>query len=288
MAEDQEEDQELSEEEKSNLEASLEDTGGYDHSADPGLKGKIQNILSNKKHLMLFGGGVLILLLAIGVGIYTMTSKPEMAVPVKKKQVEDVEEEINEEEDLTGSVEKFNIYKLDPFFVPIIDKGKETGKFISLSANLLLSNSALNKEIDRVLPKVRKNIYRILRRKRPTDFTLHRSNIEQRIKKEIITASNSLLLTGTGTVTDVFFSSFIMALHHLGIENNLWNSITSCEDNSKNLSNNNLKDYLLNKEYVSCEDVAFKFLGISLAGFNLIISLILLILSFAGNKRFRH
>ena len=72
------------------------------------------------------------------------------------------------------------------------------------------------------------------------------------------------------------------------IENNLWNSITSCEDNSKNLSNNNLKDYLLNKEYVSCEDVAFKFLGISLAGFNLIISLILLILSFAGNKRFRH
>ena len=86
----------------------------------------------------------------------------------------------------------------------------------------------------------------------------------------------------------IFFSSFIMALHHLGIENNLWNSITSCEDNSKNLSNNNLKDYLLNKEYVSCEDVAFKFLGISLAGFNLIISLILLILSFAGNKRFRH
>jgi len=211
MAEDQEEEQGLTEDEKSNLEASLDETGGDDDLADTGLKGKLQKILSNKKLLMLFGGGALVLLLAIGVGIYTMgskDSKPEITAPVKKQQVE---EEINEEdEDLTGSVEKVNIYKLDPFFVPILDKGKETGKFLTLSANLLLSNSALNKEIDRVLPKVRSNIYRILRRKRPTDFTLHRSNIEQRIKREIITASNSLLLTGTGTVTDVFFSSFII------------------------------------------------------------------------------
>ena len=208
MAEDQEEGQDLTDDEKANLEASLDDTGKEDETAGaPGLKGKIQGILSNKKLLMIFGGGAVFLILVIGVGVYIMNSKPEEVTSAKEEKAE---EEVIEEEKEAVDIEKVNIYKLDPFFVPIIDKGKETGKFISLSANLLLSNSALNKVIDRVLPKVRKNIYRILRRKRPTDFTLHRSNIEQRIKKEIITASNSLLLTGTGTVTDVFFSSFII------------------------------------------------------------------------------
>ena len=160
---------------------------------------------------MIFGGGTLIVLLAIGVGIYTLNSKPDTAAPVKEKKAEEeIKEEDDEDENEAVSIEKVNIYKLDPFFVPIFEKGKETGKFITLSANLLLSNSALHKEIDRVLPLVRKKIYEILRRKRSSDFKLKKSNIKERIKKEIIMASNSLLLTGTGTVTDVFFSSFII------------------------------------------------------------------------------
>ena len=210
MAEDQEEEKGLTEDEKANLEASLEDTGGDDEPADSGLKGKLQNILSNKKLLMLFGGGTLILLLAIGVWIYTIKSEPDKVAPVLKEQAEEEIKEEGEDEEKSVEIEKVNIYKLDPFFVPIRENGKETGKFISLSANLLLSNSALHKEIDRVLPLVRKNIYEILRRKRSSDFKLQKSNIKQRIKKEIIMTSNSLLLTGTGTVTDVFFSSFII------------------------------------------------------------------------------
>tara|TARA_Y100001960_G_C14769565_1_gene879075 strand:- start:399 stop:1037 length:639 start_codon:yes stop_codon:yes gene_type:complete len=211
MAEDQEEEQGLTEDEKANLEASLEDTGDEDDSkVAPGVKGKIQGLLSNKKLLMLFGGGALILLLAIGVWIYTIKSEPEKVAPVQKEQAEEEIKEEGEDEEKSVEIEKVNIYKLDPFFVPIRENGKETGKFISLSANLLLSNSALHKEIDRVLPLVRKNIYEILRRKRSSDFKLQKSNIKQRIKKEIIMTSNSLLLTGTGTVTDVFFSSFII------------------------------------------------------------------------------
>ena len=210
MAEDQE-GQELTDDEKTKLEASLEDTGGENDTAAPGLKGKFQQILSNKKLLMIFGGGTLIVLLAIGVGIYTLNSKPDKAAPVKEKKAEEeIKEEDDEDENEAVSIEKVNIYKLDPFFVPIFEKGEETGKFITLSANLLLSNSALHKEIDRVLPLVRKKIYEILRRKRSSDFKLKKSNIKERIKKEIIMASNSLLLTGTGTVTDVFFSSFII------------------------------------------------------------------------------
>ena len=153
---------------------------------------------------MIFGCGALVLLIAIGAGVYFMMSGTE-EVPVEEEQVE---EEIKEEE--TSLVEKVNIYKLEPFFLPVRENGKETGRFLSLSANLLLSNSVLNKDLNKVLPLVRKNIYGILRRKRPSDFTLKRANTEERIKREIRTATNALLLSGTGTVTDVFFLSFMV------------------------------------------------------------------------------
>jgi flagellar basal body-associated protein FliL len=207
MAEDQEgKEEELSSDEAAELEALLETTGEDAEAAAGGLKGKLQRILSNKKLLMIFGGGALVLLIAIGAGVFFMMSgTEEEAVPVEEEQAE---EEIKEEE--TSVVEKVNIYKLDPFFLPVRDNGKETGKFLSLSANLLLSNSVLNKDLDKVLPLVRKNIYGILRRKRPSDFTLQRANTEERIKREILTASNALLLSGTGTVTDVFFSNFMI------------------------------------------------------------------------------
>ena len=155
---------------------------------------------------MLFGGGALVLLIVIGAGVYfTMSGTEEEVVPVEEEQAE---KEVKEEE--TSVIEKVNIYKLEPFFLPVRENGKETGRFLSLSANLLLSNSVLNKDLNKVLPLVRKNIYGILRRKRPSDFTLKRANTEERIKREILTATNALLLSGTGTVTDVFFSSFMV------------------------------------------------------------------------------
>ena len=208
MAEDQKgKEKELSSDETAELEALL-DTAGSDGAAEaaaPGLKGKLQQILSNKKLLMLFGGGALVLLIVIGAGVYFTMSGTEEVVPVEE---EEAEKEVKEEE--TSVIEKVNIYKLEPFFLPVRENGKETGRFLSLSANLLLSNSVLNKDLNKVLPLVRKNIYGILRRKRPSDFTLKRANTEERIKREIRTATNALLLSGTGTVTDVFFSSFMV------------------------------------------------------------------------------
>ena len=209
MAEDQKgKEKELSSDETAELEALLETTGGDGdaEAAAPGPKGKLQQILSNKKLLMLFGGGALVLLIVIGAGVYfTMSGSEEEVVPVEEEKAE---KEIKEEE--TSVIEKVNIYKLEPFFLPVRENGKETGRFLSLSANLLLSNSVLNKDLNKVLPLVRKNIYGILRRKRPSDFTLKRANTEERIKREIRTATNALLLSGTGTVTDVFFSSFMV------------------------------------------------------------------------------
>ena len=207
MAEEQKEKgEELSSDEKKKLEDALLDAPKVGGDATAlGLKGSIQKILSDKKLLMIFGGGALVLLIAVGAGIYfVMYGAEEEIAPVEEEQAE---EKIKEE---TSVVEKVNIYKLEPFFLPVREDDRETGKFISLSANLLMSNSELNKDLDKVLPLIRKNIYGILRRKRLTDFTLQRANTEERIKREILTASNALLLSGTGTVTDVFFSNFMV------------------------------------------------------------------------------
>ena len=212
MAEDQETTdnaEDLTADEKAELESRLDDTGGGEKAAGglKGLKAKFQKILSNKKLLMIYGGGLLVLIIAIGVGAYFFLGEKEGdVVPLEEQAVE--EEIIEEEEEV--KIEKVNIYKLAPFFLPIRDDGKETGRFISIAANLLLSNRVLKHEIDKVLPLVRKNIYNILRRKRPSDFTLERFQTEERIKKEIMTACNALLLGGTGTITDVFFTRFMV------------------------------------------------------------------------------
>ena len=212
MAEDQETTdnaEDLTADEKAELESRLDDTGGGEKAAGglKGLKAKFQKILSNKKLLMIYGGGLLVLIIAIGVGAYFFLGEKEGdVVPLEEQAVE--EEIIEEEEEV--KIKKVNIYNLEPFFLPIRDDGKETGRFISIAANLLLSNRVLKHEIDKVLPLVRKNIYNILRRKRPSDFTLERFQTEERIKKEIMTASNALLLGGTGTITDVFFTRFMV------------------------------------------------------------------------------
>ena len=195
MAENQEE---LSADETAELDELLDDDGEGDKKAATGFK----KILSNKMVL----GGVLVLLIAIGVGVYFFIpeKKEEEVVPVGDEKAEEVaDEEIPE-------IEKVHIYKLEPFFFPIRTNDKETGKFISVSANLLLSNSVLGKNIDKVLPILRNSIYTILRRKKPDEFTLQKAKTEEKLKKEILTASNALLLSGAGTVTDVFFSNFMI------------------------------------------------------------------------------
>jgi len=195
MAENQEE---LSADEAAELDELLDGDEEGDKKAATGLK----KILSNKMLL----GGILVLLIAIGAGVYFFIpdKKEEKKVTVSDEQSEEVaDEEIPE-------IEKVHIYKLEPFFFPIRNNDKETGRFISVSANLLLSNSVLGKNIDKVLPILRNSIYVILRRKKPDEFTLQRAKTEERLKKEIVTASNALLLSGAGTVTDVFFSNFMI------------------------------------------------------------------------------
>ena len=53
-------------------------------------------------------------------------------------------------------------------------------------------------------------------------------------------------------------------------------------------SSDNLKEYLLNKDYVSCSNISFKFLGISLAGYNIIVSFVLFTLSIIGFRKLKN
>jgi disulfide bond formation protein DsbB len=73
-----------------------------------------------------------------------------------------------------------------------------------------------------------------------------------------------------------FFFTALLAFYHFGIEQGFIKESLVCDLNSQ--SNNLSKEALLNqlKEMpVSCKDVTFKIFGLSLATFNILISLIL-------------
>jgi len=144
MAEDQETTdnaEDLTADEKAELESRLDDTGGGEKAAGglKGLKAKFQKILSNKKLLMIYGGGLLVLIIAIGVGAYFFLGEKEAdvvpleeqadVVPLEEQadvvplEEQAVDEEIIEEEEEV-IIKKVNIYELEPFFLPIREDGK--------------------------------------------------------------------------------------------------------------------------------------------------------------------
>ena len=97
--------------------------------------------------------------------------------------------------------------------------------------------------------------------------------------------------TSFGVLGLIFFSATLIALYHFGIEQGFISESLVCDLNNEN--NYLLKEALLNqlKEMpVSCKDVTFKIFGLSLATFNIFISLILciintkLFLSYEKNK----
>jgi disulfide bond formation protein DsbB len=89
----------------------------------------------------------------------------------------------------------------------------------------------------------------------------------------------------------IFFTATLLAFYHFGIEQGFIKESLVCDLN--NSSNNLSKDALLNqlKEMpVSCKNVTFKIFGLSLATFNIFISLMLgtittkLFLNYEKNK----
>jgi len=74
----------------------------------------------------------------------------------------------------------------------------------------------------------------------------------------------------------IFFSAFLITFYHFGIEQGFVKESLVCDLNSEN--NNLSKEALLNQLKimpVSCKDVTFKIFSLSLATFNIFITLIL-------------
>ena len=98
MAEDQETTDnaaDLTTDEKAELEHRLDGTGGGEEAAG-GLQ-EVKAKFKNKKLLMIYGGGLLVLIIAIGVGAYFFLGEKEVDVVPLEEQA--VEEEIIEEEE---------------------------------------------------------------------------------------------------------------------------------------------------------------------------------------------
>ena len=76
-----------------------------------------------------------------------------------------------------------------------------------------------------------------------------------------------------------FIFSFFISLYHFGIEQGIFQESTVC--GVKNFSENVSKEELLNQlseKTISCKDVTFRIFGFSLTTFNIIISLIVVLI----------
>lgn len=164
------------------------------------LKEAFRKIWQNKKALYLALSALVVV--SIGLAFYLVPG--EKVIPDKNKA-----EETSPDTD-PALPEKPVVYELQPFFLPLLNKGKETGKFISVKAQLLLSNKLVEREVDRALPLIRQNIYAILKRKKESDFLSNKKQIEARVKKEILLSANTNLVSGIGNIEDVFFSEFLV------------------------------------------------------------------------------
>jgi disulfide bond formation protein DsbB len=64
-----------------------------------------------------------------------------------------------------------------------------------------------------------------------------------------------------------------IGVYHAGVEARIFEGITTCTANSKGLSTTDLLKQITHAPLVRCDQVQFRFLGISMAGWNAILSL---------------
>jgi disulfide bond formation protein DsbB len=93
--------------------------------------------------------------------------------------------------------------------------------------------------------------------------------------------TNKLILIG---LSITWIASSVAGLYHFGIEMNFWKGPDECSS-AIDFSKDTLK-YLLNKSPIKCDEVMFKILGLSLAGWNAIMSFAMFfVVSIFINKR---
>jgi disulfide bond formation protein DsbB len=85
--------------------------------------------------------------------------------------------------------------------------------------------------------------------------------------------ANKFILIG---LSITWIASSVAGLYHFGIEMNFWSGPDECSS-SIDFSKDLLK-YLLNKSPIKCDEVMFKILGLSLAGWNALMSFLMFLM----------
>ena len=77
----------------------------------------------------------------------------------------------------------------------------------------------------------------------------------------------------------IFLISALISGYHYGIENSIFEEFSGCTNNSLEIVDKAELLKSLNNNVISCKDVNFKLFGMSLAGINLLFSLLIVIYS---------
>jgi disulfide bond formation protein DsbB len=83
--------------------------------------------------------------------------------------------------------------------------------------------------------------------------------------------------------------SGVLGVYHAGVEAKIFQGITTCTANSKGMSTAALLQQISHAPLIRCDQVQFRFLGISMAGWNAILSLggalVIVFLTLKGRRR---
>lgn len=85
-----------------------------------------------------------------------------------------------------------------------------------------------------------------------------------------------------------FIFGTIISVYHIGIEENIFSETFICELGNNSLNSTSKEEILkeFEKKTISCKDVTFRFLGLSLATFNAILSFLLSAIMFKVVKNY--
>jgi disulfide bond formation protein DsbB len=101
-------------------------------------------------------------------------------------------------------------------------------------------------------------------------------------------APRGLLIAGLAIVALAMLANAGLGIYHAGVEWKFWPGPTDCSGPVTNLGRaSDLMRQLQNVQVVRCDEAPWRFLGLSLAGYNVLISLALAAIAFWGIRRAR-
>jgi disulfide bond formation protein DsbB len=97
--------------------------------------------------------------------------------------------------------------------------------------------------------------------------------------------SRQLVISGFVVLATVALANAGLGAYHAGVEWGFWQGPTDCTGPLLNLDSGSLLEGIKTVKVIRCDEVQWRFLGLSLAGYNVLISLAIVVLALWGAKR---